>query len=90
MKISEEGRGLPGFHSKGPVFEELALCKEWAFFQHYHFHRYLVFLWVFGCWVFSFPWGPQFFSWIINTYSKTESVLMMGGHVLRWHLLSSL
>lgn len=53
MKVSEEGRGLLGFHSKGPVLEELALCKEWAFFQYYDFHRYLVFLWVFGCWVFS-------------------------------------
>lgn len=51
-------RDLLGFHSKGPVFEELALCKERTFFQLYYFHRYLVLLWVFGCWgfcLFVFP-----------------------------------
>lgn len=81
MKISEDSAvgAYWVFYSKGPVFEELALWKEWACFQHYHFYRCLVYCECLDVGFFvCFPWGPQLFLGIINIYFKTESVVMMG------------
>lgn len=85
-------RGVLCFHSKGPVFEELALWKEWTCFQHYHFHRCLVFCecLVVGLFVCLFSLGTTAL-FRDNKYLFQNWVCANDGtHVLRWPLPSSL
>lgn len=65
----------------GPTTWGVSSQERGGFFSALSFSQvfgFIVFVWLLGFFVCSFLWGPQLFSGIINIYSKTESVLMMG------------